>query len=305
LSIVHGGWEIIMSRSFEYLRPISPAEACELKAKYKGEAAFWAGGTDLLLEWKRGAKELDRCIDLTFLSDLRFIREEDEHTTIGALTPIAAIETYSQFHQGLSVLKEVTKQFATPQIRTIATLGGNLCHAVPSADFAVALIALDAEVKLMSLEGERIVPLEAFFKEAKQTALKEDELLVEITIPHPPRHSECAFQRVTRTSVDIALVNAAVRLMVDEKDCVLEARVALGAVAPISFRSNAAEELLLGKGLDEINEELSDQVGKRAAEETRPISDVRTTAAYRKHVSRVLVQRALVDAMGMLKGVGS
>jgi carbon-monoxide dehydrogenase medium subunit len=291
-----------MSGSFEYLRPNSPAEACELKAKYKQEAVFWAGGTDLLLEWKHGGREFEYCIDLTYLSDLRYINFENGATVIGALTPIATLETYTQFADGLGVLGEVAKQFATPQIRSTATLGGNLCHAVPSADYAVPLLALDAEVKLKSVEGERALPIEAFFKDVKQTALRADELLVEIKIPHPPPRSACAFQRVTRTSVDIALVNAAVRLTLDEGDRVTEARIALGAVAPVPFRSKDAEEMLMGKVLNEIGEEQLDNVGKRAAEDTRPISDIRTTAAYRKHVSSVLVQRGLAEAIRRLKG---
>jgi carbon-monoxide dehydrogenase medium subunit len=252
-----------MSRSFDYMRPTSPEEACELKAKYRGDAVFWAGGTDLLLEWKRGARAFDYCIDLS----------------------------------GLDVMREVARNFATPQIRTTATIGGNLCHAVPSADYAVALLALDAEVKLLSVGGERTLLVEDFIVDVKQTELRTDELLVEIRIPHPPPRSACAFQRVTRTSVDIALVNAAVRLTVDQDERVSEARIALGAVAPVPFRSKVAETMLVGKVLDEIDEGLLDQVGLRAAEDTRPISDVRTTASYRKHISSVLVTRALDEAI--------
>ncbi len=293
-----------MSGSFQYLRPTSSMEACELKSKYKQEAAFWAGGTDLLLEWKHGGRELDYCIDLTYLSDLRYINSENGVTAIGALTPIAVLESHTQFADGLVVLREVATKFATPQIRTTATLGGNLCHAVPSADYAVPMLVLDAEVKLMSVEGERVLPIEAFFKDVKQTSLREDELLVEIKIPHPPPRSVCAFQRMTRTSVDIALVNTAVRLTVDQDDSVSEVRIALGAVAPVPFRSKAAEELLLGKLIEEIGDEQLVQTGELAAEDTRPISDVRTTAAYRKHVSSVLVQRALAQAIRRLKGNG-
>jgi len=294
-----------MMRSFEYLRPTSPEGACEQKAKYKQKAQFWAGGTDLLLAWRAGAVEFDYCIDLTYLSSLRYIKPENGHTTIGALTPIAALETYSGFEDGLSVLLDVASQFATPQIRTIATLGGNLCHAVPSADFAIPLLALDAEVKLKSVGGERTLPIEAFFKDVKQTALRDDELLVEIKIPHPPPRFACAFQRVSRTVVDIALVNAAVSLTIDEGDRIVQARIALGAVAPVPFRSKAAEELLLGKNINELDPETLDQIGKRAAADTRPISDVRTSAAYRKQVSKVLVVRGLERVLEKLGGRGT
>jgi carbon-monoxide dehydrogenase medium subunit len=297
----YGGREIIMSGSFEYLRPNSPVEACELKSKYKQEAIFWAGGTDLLLEWKRGARAFDYCIDLSYLSDLRYINSENGDTVIGALTTIAALEAHEHYADSLGVLVEVAKQFATPQIRTTATIGGNLCHAVPSADYAVSLLALDAEVKLLNVGGERTLAVEDFFVDVKQTALRTEELLVEIRIPHPPPRSACAFHRVTRTSVDIALVNAAVRLTVDQDERVSDARIALGAVAPVPLRSKAAEMMLVGKVLDEIDGGLLDHVGLRAAEDTRPISDVRTTASYRKHVGGVLVIRALNEAIRKLK----
>lgn len=289
-----------MGRSFDYLRPNSPAEACELKAKYKGDAVFWAGGTDLLLEWKHGTRAFDYCIDLSFLSDLCYINSEKRHTTIGALTPIAAMEAHKQFADGLDVMREVAKTFATPQIRTRATLGGNLCHAVPSVDYAVPLLALDAEAKMLSVGGERTLPLEEFFQDVKQTSLREDELLVEISIPHPPPRSACAFQRVTRTSVDIALVNVAVRLTLDHDGRVSETRIALGAVAPVPFRSKVAEEFLAGKALDELGKDLLGKAAELAAEDTIPITDVRTTAAYRKHVSGVLVTRALDETIRKL-----
>ena len=290
-----------MSGTFQYLRPATTLQACEFKSRYKDQAVFWAGGTDLLLEWKHGARDFSHCIDLSFLSDLRYINSENGDTAIGALTSISALEKYGQFPGGLGVLSEVAEQFATPQIRTTATIGGNLCHAVPSADYAVPLLVLDAEVKLLSVGGERTLPIESFFQDVKQTALQDDELLIEVRIPHPPPRSACSFQRVTRTSVDIALVNIAVRLTLDDDGQVSLARVALGAVAPVPFRSEAAEEMLLGMSIDQISEEKLVEIGNRAAEDTRPISDVRTTAAYRKHVSSILVQRALAEVIGKLK----
>jgi carbon-monoxide dehydrogenase medium subunit len=289
-----------MARSFKYLRPSSPQEACELKSKYGQEAVFWAGGTDLLLEWRQGAASFEYCIDLSYLSDLRYIRQDKGQTTIGALSTIASLETHSWFGTG-SVLSKVAHHFATPQIRNIATLGGNLCHAVPSADYAVLLIALDAEVRSLAISGGRTLPLKAFFKDVKQTVLDKDELLVEILIPPPLQRSTCTFQRVGRAAVDIALVNVAVCLTIDEQNRITQARIALGAVAPTPIQSETAEELLIGNRIFEIRDELLMQVGERAAADTRPISDVRTSAAYRREASKVLVKRALVEALGQLK----
>jgi probable selenate reductase FAD-binding subunit len=293
---VHAG-EGAMYRSFQYLRPDSPEEACELKARNGRQAHFWAGGTDLLLEWRRGAVEIEYCIDLSYLSELRAIRLYDREIEIGALATIAALQECRGFDKSHAVLHDVASQFATPQIRNIATIGGNLCHAAPSADFAVALIALGAEMKLLGRKGERTLPIDAFFTGVKRTAMQADELLVEIRVPQAPARSACTFTRVTRSSVDIALVNSAVHLMVDEAGIIRQARIALGAVAPVPFRSKAAEEMLLNRRFDEVDDEALERVGERAAADARPITDLRASAAYRRYVCDVLVKRALRRAL--------
>lgn len=290
-----------MAQSFHFLQPNSPQEACKLKKKYGRKAVFWAGGTDLLLEWQGGAVNFEHCINLSNLNDLSYIHQEEKQTSIGALTTIADIEHHNGFENGLSVLPRVAKFFATPQIRNTATLGGNLCHAVPSADYAVPLIALDAKVRLLAVSGERTLQLTALFKDVKQTTLEQDELLVEILIPAPPPLTACTFQRVGRTSVDIALVNAAVRLTMDKQERIIQSRIALGAVAPVPFRSERAEELLFGHHINEINGEFLEKVGRQAAVDTRPISDVRTNAAYRREASKVLVKRAIKEALVQLQ----
>ncbi len=292
-----------MIQTFQYLQPKSPREACKLKAKYGQKAVFWAGGTDLLLEWKGGAANFEYCINLSNLNDLSYIHEGKKQTNVGALTTIGFIENYSGFNHSLSVLPQVALDFATPQIRNTATVGGNLCHAVPSADYALPLIALSAQVKILAVSGERTMPLTDFFIGVKQTALEIDELLIEISIPSPPPHTVCTFQRVGRSSVDIALVNVAVSLTLDKKEKISQARIALGAVAPTPFRSESAEELLIGHPIQDLNVEFLEKVGRQAAAGTRPISDVRTSASYRKEISKVLVKRALVEALRQLQEI--
>jgi len=289
-----------MTRSFQYLRPDSPREACEMKAKHGQHAVFWAGGTDLLLQWRRGAVDIDYCIDLSGLAELRQIRRGEEETIVGALATIASLQAHESLGRDFPVLLEMADRFATPQIRNVATVGGNLCHGVPSADSAPPLIALDAEVKLLSTEGERALSLESFFLGPKQTALADGEMLAEVRIPHLPQRSACAFERMARSYVDIALASAACRLTVDAESRISDARVVLGAVAPIPLRSTGAEELLVGVPLADVTEDLLDDVAEWAASDARPISDVRTSAAYRKHVSGVLVKRAAAEAVRRL-----
>ncbi|MCL1597821.1 MAG: xanthine dehydrogenase family protein subunit M [Actinomycetia bacterium] len=289
-----------MTRSFQHLRPDSPREACEMKAKHGSKAVFWAGGTDLLLQWRRGAIDFEYCIDVSGLGDLRQIRSSQGVTTIGALATIASLQTHESLGRDFPVLLDMAARFATPQIRNVATIGGNLCHGVPSADSAPPLIALGAEVKLMSTEGERVLPLESFFEGPKKTALREGEMLAGISIQRLPARSACTFERMARSYVDIALASAACRLTVDDEDHISQARIVLGAVAPVPLRSVGAEELLVGAPLADITEDLLDEVAERSASDARPISDVRTTAVYRKHMSGVLTKRAVAKAVRRL-----
>jgi carbon-monoxide dehydrogenase medium subunit len=288
-----------MPKSFQVLRPGSAREACELKASHGPTARFWAGGTDLMLEWRRGAIELEYCIDLSALRGLRAIQADQGGVRIGSLVTIASICAHRQFDDDLAILREVAARFATPQIRNTATLGGNLCHAVPSADFAIPLLALDAQVNLLGLDGERTMPIEAFFVGPKQTALGPDEILLAVLIPQPPPRTACAFERVTRSSVDIALANAAVRLTIDLPGTIQEARIALGAVAPVPFRSKSAEEILIGRRMGEADESVW-SVARQAASDAHPITDMRASAAYRRYASQVLVRRALSRTLAEL-----
>jgi carbon-monoxide dehydrogenase medium subunit len=267
-----------------------------MKAEHQRGGALWAGGTDLLLQWRRGVIDVEYCIDISGLADLQHIETDDDVTTIGAMVTIASLLANERIGAPFPVLAEMATSFATPQVRTIATLGGNLCSAVPSADSAPPLIALGAEVVLLSPAGERALPLESFFVDAKRTALAGDELLTHIRIPHPPPRSACTFKRIARSSVDIALVNAACNLTLDTHDRIFGASIVLGAVAPIPFRSERAEQALIGIPVAEVTETLAAEAGALAAADARPISDVRTGAAYRTRMSSVLASRAIADA---------
>lgn len=272
-----------------------------MKATHGEKAALWAGGTDLLLQWQRGAVEFESCIDLSGLDQLATISSDTSETSIGALTTIASLAANGHIANTFPVLVEMAALFATPQIRHLATIGGNLCHAVPSADAATPLIALEAEIDLASVSGTRTLPLESFFTGAKQTELKSDEILTGIRVPQPDPRTACSFQKMMRASVDIALVSSTCRLTVDDDGRITRARIALGAVAPTPIRSAGAEGLLTGKALSEVDGALTAEVGTLAAADTRPITDVRTTAEYRRHASSVLTRRAVEQAVRSLQ----
>jgi carbon-monoxide dehydrogenase medium subunit len=293
-----------MAKSFEYQRPTTIADACELKAEHGPSARFLAGGTDLILNWRRGTVNFKRCIDLTFIPDLKYITQTETDFRIGALAPLAAIEAAGGKQNGLAgTLGNVACQMCTPQIRTLATIGGNLCNASPAADLPVLLMVLDAQVVIAGVSGDRTMPIADFFTRVNQTALKDEEMLTEIRIPLPGPKAACAYERATRMVVDCNQTNAAVALSLDADGIVTDARISLGAVAPVPIRTKGAEKMLVGMDVANAKKDMIAQVSDQAAAETRPITDLRASAEYRKEISRVLVKRCIVSSIVKLEGV--
>jgi carbon-monoxide dehydrogenase medium subunit len=197
-------------------------------------------------------------------------------------------------------LAEAAGTCGSPQIRNLATIGGNLANASPACDTAPPLLTLDAAVVIAGPRGRRTVPLDRFFTGVNRTALA-GELLIEVVIPAPPLlrggRGAWSFQKLGRLKSDIAVVNAAAGVAVDRTGRCAWARIALGAVAPTPLRARSAEALLVGRVPDEAAIE---EAAARAAAETRPVSDVRATAEYRREMSRVLVRRALEECAARL-----
>ena len=291
-----------MNKKFEYIRAKTPEEACEIKAKYGQKARYLAGGTDLLVEWRRGLTEFKYCIDLTFISGLKYVKRTKKEWCIGALSTLASLEGAGDGSSLMGCIQETTGRMCTPQLRTFATVGGNVSHASPSADLSVLFVALDAEAKILGASGERTVAMKDFFKGVNKTVLREDEMLAEIRVPVPELKVAPSFRRVTRTVIDLAQVNTAVCLSVDAGGVVSDARIALGAVAPVPMRSETAETMLVGLEASKIKEDLIEKVSRQAASDTKPITDIRASAAYRREVSKVLVRRSIEESIQKLQG---
>ncbi len=291
-----------MGTPFEYLRPTTPHEAVAMKARHGVRARFWSGGTDLMLGWQQGTAAFDYCIDLGFLSGLDGIECGDGRIRIGALVTLDELDRASGRGPLLEALGATARLMCTPQTRTIATVGGNLCHAAPSADLSPLLLALDAEAVIAGPTGERSISLEDFIRGPNETALADDEILVEVRVPLPTRRREACYRRVARTSVDIALTGVAVALTSDGEGRIADARIALCAVAPVPLRSRAAEEVLVGAELSTFDGALSAAAGERAAADARPITDLRASAEYRREMVRVLTRRAICEVVGKLAG---
>ena len=285
-----------MTKPFEYLRPSTSEEAIALKAKYKDRARYWAGGTDLMLQWRAGEVDIDYCIDLTFVPTLNYIENERDGVRIGAMTSLDALDNAASLNQLMEVIGYTARLMCTKQTRTISTVGGNMCNASPGADLSPLFVALDSEATIMGRDGSRTVLMENFFQGVNETILKDEELLVEIRVPVPDHPREACYKRVARTFVDIALISSAVSISSDN-GVVTDARISLGSVAPVPIRSRAAEQKLIGSILSEIDDDILEEIGQLAATDASPISDIRAGKEYRLDMCTVLTRRSLEESV--------
>jgi CO/xanthine dehydrogenase FAD-binding subunit len=277
---------------FRHFETKSVKEACSLLSKHKGRAKLIAGGTDLLVSMKKREVAPKYLIDIKGIRDLNYIRYQRGVLMIGAVTPLNEIESSSIIQERFPILASACHQIGTPQVRNLGTIGGNLCNASPSADTAPALIGLGAKVKIMGLKGEKIIPLEKFFVGSGQSVLQDSEMLTEIQVPKPIGRNRGVYVKLpARTAIDIAAVGVAVIVTLGSEDNkIADIKIILGAVAPTPMRARRAEKIMKGKA---IEEQLIEKVAQVAAEEARPISDIRGSAEYRKEMVRVLTQRAI------------
>jgi len=269
----------------------SVEEAISLLAQKGDGARVIAGGTDLLVRMKKGEVVADRLINIGQVSELDYVSYRgDKGLRIGALTSIQTITKDQVIRVHLPALSEAAALLGTPTIRRQATIGGNLCNAAPSADMAPPLLLSEAEARMRSLSGERLIPLQDFFLGPGQTDVRQGELLTEILVPELPSGSRTVYLKHTRTrGADLAIVGVATMVQMDGR-IVKDARIALGAVAPVPMRAAEAEKSLVGRELDD---RLLDETAEIASSEARPIDDVRGSASYRRQLVRVLVKRAL------------
>lgn len=262
-----------------------------------------AGGTDLLLQTKARLVKLSYVVDLSHLDELaRLERRPGEGLWIGAMVRMRTIQQSSLFADAFRIIADGASLVGSIQIRNLATVGGNLCNAAPSADVAPPLLALNARAEILGPTGPRTVPLDQFFLGPRRTVLAPDELLLGIWVPEPARRTAGHYLRHTpRKEMDIAVVGVGSTVCLDDGRCV-DARIALGAVAPTPIRAGRAEAVLRGQVLTPA---LIDQAARLAAEEAQPISDVRGTAEFRRHLVEVLTRRTLTAAWNNLLTGGS
>jgi carbon-monoxide dehydrogenase medium subunit len=277
--------------SFQYHQPESLHDAVALAARFGEEASFLAGGTDLIVHIERGRAAPRHVIGLGHVPGLADIRVNGQ-IRVGARVTHRSIERALAFAGALRCLVEGAEVIGGHQVRNVATVGGNLANASPAADLAPCLLAVDGAVTLVGADGERTLPVERFLLGPNQTARRAGELVTSVSFPSPAPHTATAFLKAgRRRAMEISVVCVAARLTLDgSHDRCLEARVALGAVAPTAVRAHAAERALEGRP---VGEEVFRRAAHAAQQAGIPIDDVRASAAFRRHLVGVLVRRAL------------
>lgn len=275
---------------FHYYEPASVAEARELSLRLGGDAAFVAGGTDVVARMNKGRAAYQHIINIKKLAELSFIRLDGACLRVGATTKLTALLADETVKNRLPSLYAGVASIGSPHIRNLGTLGGNICNASPCADSVPPLICLGAGVVLTGKDGEREMALAEFLLGPGKTALAPGELLREVVIPLPGEQARHCFLKMgPRKTADIAVVNVAAALTLENGVC-RAPRIALGSVAPTVIRAPGAEALLDGKKPGDID---CAAVGRAAAQDARPISDLRASLEYRREIVAVYVERAV------------
>ena len=280
---------------------LSPTSLSEAQAAFgEGAASSWlAGGTDLLVGIRLGARDPSRVVDLKQIPELTAIEIDDASVRIGAAASAFDVLHHSEVPSLFPGLAEALDLIGSTQIQGRCSAGGNLCNASPAADSIPALIANSAQCRILGPEGERTFAVEDFVVGPNQNALAPGELLVELILPRPAAGTSDAYLRLTpRTEMDIAVAGAAVSISLDDSGTCTAARVAIGAVAPTALLVKTAGEALVGSQLDQAAMDAAVAAARAAA---TPISDKRGTAEYRTHVVGILVSRAIANVKARIE----
>lgn len=285
---------------YDYFCPTSVQEACELLSKYGADAKVIAGGTDLMVQIRDEDKRcanIKHVIDITHIMEMSFIREEGESIIIGALTTHDDVYKSSVIKNTVPFLSNAAFSVGSPQIRNRGTIGGNICNASPAADTVPPLIALDAEVKIESIRGVRIVPLKSIYVKANLSNLAPDEIITEIRFKTLPPGSRTAFIKLgRRKALAISRINVAVTARTDDEGKVSNVRIYPGCIFGVPERVTAAEEVLIGKL---PTEELINEAGLKVSEEMINKTGIRWSTEYKKPAVEALIRRGLKEVLGV------
>jgi len=289
-------------KPFKYLSPTTVEEAIALHGQHSETAKYIAGGTDVIVRVKEGWLEPDYLISLKKIEDLSELHKNDAtgELSIGALVTHATLEKSLMIQNEYPIIYDAVSNIGSLQVRNVGTIGGNLINAVPSADGAIPLIALDGVALLHGPDGERSVEVKDLFIQPYKTVLKPREILKKVTIPPQTSHTGSAYIKFgRRAAMELPLIGIGVLLTVnDDLVTCTKARICLGVAAPIPMRAFDAENLLVGKKIDE---KILIEAGKIAADESKVRDSVRGKAWHRKEMIRVHVRRMGLKCMEIIK----
>jgi carbon-monoxide dehydrogenase medium subunit len=280
--------------SFEYFRPKAIGEAIALLQQHGDEAKILSGGQSLIPMMKLRLARPGYIIDINEIPGLRYIKEEDGYLKIGGLTHEADLEASDLIHSKYPIILETASFIADPQVRNMATVGGNLAHGDPANDHPATMLALGAQVVATGSREQRVIPVKDFFLSLFTTALRHDEILTQIRVPIPPPRSGGAYFKLERKVGDFATVGVAVQVMLDDKGACKRAGIGLTNVGPTPLKATKAEDFLKGKTLDESHTRRAAQL---AAEDAQPSADLRGPAEYKAAMVKELTRRALARAL--------
>jgi carbon-monoxide dehydrogenase medium subunit len=271
--------------------PQNLEQALGFLSRHRGKARILAGGTDLTPQIKEGILSPRLLLDVKGIQDLYGIQKRDRKLVLGALHPLGQLINSSLLREEVPYVVEAMGLIGSYQIRSRATLGGNLCNASPAADAAPPLLALGASLILRTAAGSRNVPLEKFFLGPGKSALQEDEILTHVEIPLPGKDLGGVFLKHTyRKAMDLAIVSVAALASFDPDGYCQDVRIALGAVAPTPIRAPQLERILRGK---QLTPAVTQQAREEIKKEISPIADLRASREYREEMAGLILQRAL------------
>jgi carbon-monoxide dehydrogenase medium subunit len=306
-------------KKFDYLKPKTLEEVLSLLNQHGKKAALIAGGTDVIVMMKQKTMSPDVLISLRAIPGLDQI-QYDGTLRIGAMVTHRALEKSDLIRKEFSALADAVDALGSIQIRNVATIGGNICTAAPSADTATPLLVLGAQVKIKSLKEEKTVSIEEFFMGPGETILKKGEIVTELVIPKPlPNTGSAYWKHQRRLALDLPILGVSALLTLDkgtvscsdmlcttspissilhtmEQDELTckDVKIALGVAAPVPIRATKAENLLRGK---KISDELLEEVAETAAKEAQPRDTIRGEAWYRRDMIKVLVKRMAMKSI--------
>ena len=281
-------------RPFEYFEPGTVEEVVQTLSKYGTRARVLAGGCYLVPNMRLRQVQPECVVSIGNIPGLDYVDGDGAGgLKIGAMTKIRSVEVYPEVQKNFIALYEALHSIVSIQVKATGTFVGNICVATPDSNILPALLVFGAQLKVAGTGTGKVVPIDNFCVGVRRTSLQPDEIVTEVLLPAPTAGTGSAFLRLARTAMDIPKISVAVMLTVSGGTC-SEAKIALGSVAPTPIRAAKAEGMLKGQKLDTKTIEAA---GEAASDEISPITNIRSTAEYRKDVTKVLVRRAVEKAL--------